>query len=367
MRKCLQCGNEFGVIRHVFRRGEFCSKKCFDNYGRDDSWRRAWESKTRVDGTDDPENAVTIVGKAVQQPSTTVVRWQEGDRQPPLYFIGGELPEFRLAQLMGPGRAIFGVRLRWPLAWREAATRNDPSALPKIEQIAAFYAEALRTQTHLSPCMLAGYSFEGIIAFETARQFQAMGGTVQMVILLDSRTKYPPPAPHVVAWPQLRKYWGLEQEGKDGRDSILSIGTGLLSSWPVFWWMLKKTFKGIGRRFQQAVLRDPGMLSDKTDEKGVHLRWGLIERLFVNAMNSYFPQRLDCRGFLFRVDSEDDTPVHGLGDALGWENLFGKGLEIIEIPGDHVTLMRAGPSNAILAKKMNDLLARSATKTTLVG
>ena len=104
------------------------------------------------------------------------------------------------------------------------------------------------------------------------------------------------------------------------------------------------------------------MLSDKTDEKGVHLRWGLIERLFVNAMNSYYPQRLDCRGVLFRVNSEDDTPVRGLENALGWENLFGKGLEIIEIPGDHVTLMRAGPSNLMLARKMNDLLARSATE-----
>ena len=166
---------------------------------------------------------LTIVGKTVQQPSTTVVRWQEGDCKPPLYFIGGELPEFRLAQLMGSGRAIFGIRLRWPLAWREAATRKDFSALPRIEQMAAFYAEALRTHTHLSPCMLAGYSFEGIIAFETARQFQAMGGKVEMVILLDSRTKYPPPAPHVVAWQQLRKHWGLVLEGQDRSESLLSL------------------------------------------------------------------------------------------------------------------------------------------------
>ena len=104
------------------------------------------------------------------------------------------------------------------------------------------------------------------------------------------------------------------------------------------------------------------MLSDKTDEKGVHLRWGLIERLFLNAINSYRPQRLDCRGVLFRVNSEDDTPVRGLDNDLGWENLFEKGLEIIEIPGDHVTLMRAGPSNVMLARKMNDLFARAATK-----
>ena len=126
--------------------------------------------------------------------------------------------------------------------------------------------------------------------------------------------------------------------------------------------MLPREVKRIGRRFQHAVLRDSGMLSDKIDERGVHLRWALIERLFLNAINSYRPQRLDCRGVLFQVVSEDDTPVRGLDSALGWESLFGKGLEIIEIPGDHVTLMRAGPSNVMLARKMNDLLARTATK-----
>ena len=362
MRKCLQCGSEFGVIRHVFRRGEFCSKECFDDYKRDDSWRRDWESKTRVDGTGDREDALTVVGKTVRPPPTTIVRWQEGEYKPPLYFIGGELPEFRLAQLMGSARAIFGIRLRWPLAWREAATRKEFFALPRIEEMATFYAEALRIHTHLSPCMLAGYSLEGVIAFETARQFQAMGGKVEIVILLDSRTKYPPPAPHVVAWQQLRKHWGLVFEGQDRSESLLSIGSGLWSSWPIVWWMLKREVKGFGRRFQHAVLRDPGMLSDKTDEKGVHLRWGLIERLFLNAINSYRPQCLDCRGVLFRVDSDGDTPVRGLDNDLGWENLFEKGLEIIEIPGDHVTLMRAGPSNAMLARKMNDLFARAATK-----
>jgi hypothetical protein len=49
-------------------------------YKRDDSWRRDWESKARVDGTANREDAPTIVGKTVQPaPATTVVRWQHGD------------------------------------------------------------------------------------------------------------------------------------------------------------------------------------------------------------------------------------------------------------------------------------------------
>ena len=165
--------------------------------------------------------------------------------------------------------------------------------------MATFYAEALRIHTHLSPCMLAGYSLEGVIAFETARQFQAMGGKVEIVILLDSRTNIRPQHPMWSPGSNCKSTGGLCSKAKIGVNPS-SIGSGLWSSWPIVWWMLKREVKGYGRRFQHAVLRDPGMLSDKTDEKGVHLRRGLIERLFLNAINSYRPQRLDCRGVLFR-------------------------------------------------------------------
>ena len=354
----MQCGKEFGVIRHVFRRGEFCSKECLEGHKRDDFWRRDWESKARVDDIDDRVDALTITGKAANKALTAVVRWQEGDHKIPLYFIGGELPEFRLAQLMGQGRTIYGIRLRWPLAWCKAATNNNSSALPRVEQMAALYAKALSVHTQLAPCVLVGYSFEGIVAVETARQFQAMGGKVEMVILLDARVRYPPLRPHVVAGEQLRQHWGSEAEAQ------IALGSRLWSSWSIIWWMLKREIRLIGRRVQQTVLRDPGMLSDKTDERGVPLRWGLIERLFLNAIKSYRPQRLDCRGVLFRVNSEDDGPVCGLDESLGWENLFSDGLEIVEIPGDHVTLMRPGPSQLTLARKMKDLLARFGTTLT---
>ena len=92
----------------------------------------------------------------------------------------------------------------------------------------------------------------------------------------------------------------------------------------------------------------------------MHLRWRLIERLFLHAIKCYRPQRLDCRGVLFRVDSEDDWPVRGLDKSLGWENLFGKGLEIIEISGDHVTLMRSSSDCLLLAQKLKELLAQLA-------
>jgi thioesterase domain-containing protein len=44
------------------------------------------------------------------------------------------------------------------------------------------------------------------MAFEAAHQFNRSGGQVELVMLLDSKAKYP--LPHVVAWQKLKKDWG---------------------------------------------------------------------------------------------------------------------------------------------------------------
>ena len=45
MRYCERCGLEFGVLRHVFLRGEFCSNKCFEGHKRDEALRVLWEAQ----------------------------------------------------------------------------------------------------------------------------------------------------------------------------------------------------------------------------------------------------------------------------------------------------------------------------------
>ena len=97
---------------------------------------------------------------------------------------------------MGLARAIFGIRLRWPLAWREAATRKEFFALPcqgSRKWPPSTRTRCVSTRTCHHACWRA-IPWKEVIAFETARQFQAMGGKVEIVILLDSRTKYSAPS-----------------------------------------------------------------------------------------------------------------------------------------------------------------------------
>jgi thioesterase domain-containing protein len=48
--------------------------------------------------------------------------------------------------------------------------------------------------------------------------------------------------------------------------------------------------------------------------------------------------------------------------SLGWADLFGKGLDIIQVTGDHFTMMREHPHDQNLAREMSDALDRHCTK-----
>ncbi len=92
------------------------------------------------------------------------------------------------------------------------------------------------------------------------------------------------------------------------------------------------------------------------DDLGRPMRWGLLERIYAHAEKSYRLQHLDCRGALFRT-SLDRTPERAFDYSLGWDGLFGGGLEVTELAGDHIAIMRQ-PHVTILAHEVSKFLDR---------
>nr|WP_276510374.1 amino acid adenylation domain-containing protein [Longimicrobium terrae] len=66
--------------------------------------------------------------------------------------------------------------------------------LTAIHELAARYADAITARFGGEPCLLAGWSFGGLVAFEAARQLAARGVEVQRVLLLDCRLPVTGPA-----------------------------------------------------------------------------------------------------------------------------------------------------------------------------
>jgi thioesterase domain-containing protein len=66
----------------------------------------------------------------------------------------------------------------------------------------------------------------------------------------------------------------------------------------------------------------------------------IIERIYRHAMIGYRPQVLPSRGMLFvSKDDWQSNAYRQLDDSLGTSRWFGGGLEVLDVPGDHVTVL----------------------------
>ncbi len=283
-----------------------------------------------------------------------VVQLQKGVAEPSVYLIHAGLDEFRLAQMMGDKYPIFAVEVPLPLAWRNAVAANQTDAFPTMEQLVAPYVTELSAHTGSSPCVLAGYSFAGRVAFEVAHQLQRQGGKVESVILFDTWAKTP--NPYHIAWQNLRHCWSENPDRRLSDRLSASIRSSFRRGRLIIQWLIEKEKLRARSLFLRPVL-NPNELTPMLDDEGMPLHWGLLERLYMRLNDSYQPRPLDSRGILFRTEMIDvKKSIRAINDSLGWQNLFTKGLEIVPITGDHHSMIREDCHN--LAQGVNEVLER---------
>jgi len=84
------------------------------------------------------------------------------------------------------------------------------------------------------------------------------------------------------------------------------------------------------------------------------LPWGILDRAYTRILESYRPRPLESRGVLFRTDG--NAVLRGFDDSQGWNNLFTRGLEIVPVSGDHISIV--SEHHPLLARQMNEVLQR---------
>ena len=148
---------------------------------------------TTDEGYDGPQISPQAIEKALglqNQPETIYSGDNYDSGAYPLFLIhdgsGVCLQYRRLAPLH---RAVFGI--------------HDPKFLSQnswtgIPAIAKEYAEIIR-RTYDKPCILGGWSFGGVVAFEAAKILMDTGHEIAGVILIDS----PPPIDHQPLSPEI--------------------------------------------------------------------------------------------------------------------------------------------------------------------
>jgi amino acid adenylation domain-containing protein len=126
------------------------------------------------------------LAKALQQheeiaPPSPIIVVQHGGTRRPFFFLhgdykGGAFYCFPLAHELGADQPFYAV---------EPYKFHDVTALPTLETIAATHIEKLRSIQPEGPYMLGGFCNGGLFTYEMARQLQAQGQAVDLLVLME--------------------------------------------------------------------------------------------------------------------------------------------------------------------------------------
>jgi amino acid adenylation domain-containing protein len=277
-----------------------------------------------------------------QAPSSwsSLMAIQPGGSRPPLFCVhaqGSEALEYRVfAGHLGPDQPLYGLS---PQGLDGKLPPHD-----RVEDMAAHYMDEIREAQPEGPYYVGGWSFGGVIAFEMARQLRSAGQEVALLALFDTYSRPPVRS----ARPSFLRFAGWRLEFHVGAMSRLEPGKrlGYLSARAssAAGWVRRRCAAWLGR------LR--GGLS-----RPLPTAYDFVRSANQEAARVYRPQPYDGTITLFRATgmglASSDDPY------LGWGDVPGVDIEVIEVPGVHRSILREEEDIRTLAEKLSERLERA--------
>ncbi|MGK5631436.1 thioesterase domain-containing protein, partial [Streptomyces sp. URMC 123] len=228
---------------------------------------------------------------------------------------------------------------------------SDIGQFERLEDLAAHYVTAVRQAFPHGPYRLGGLSFGGLVAFEMAQQLVAAGEEVDVLTLFESSLPGTPP-------------------DRGGPRELLAYRTHHYAR------VFELIFHRSVRLSEQELLPldEQGQLdllhqrvAEVLDgDIGVDLFRATVEavRTARAMMRGYRPAPWDGPLHLFlgrepMPEGINDPEFYRPDRALGWDAVAPR-LEIVDVPGDHLTLLNP-PNVEVLARHLRPLLEGRAT------
>jgi amino acid adenylation domain-containing protein len=264
------------------------------------------------------DQAEVLRSKDWQEKDSSLVIIQTGGTKPPLFCIhyyGGNVLIYRdLARLLARERTVYGLQA----LGLEGKTRPHT----RIEEMAAHYIEEIRSVQPVGPYHLAGASMGGNIAYEMARQLKSMGEEVGVVALFDTV--------------------GIPKNSRPMHDRVqihlMQLG--------------RRTFQDkIGYLLERSRFRITRFIYGSYLLTGLPLPrflWDL-EHTTLQAFINYRPGQFDGDVMLFRATHR--APGTTKSPYLGWDTIIGGKIKIVEVPGEHATILME-PGVRVVAKAL---------------
>jgi aspartate racemase len=239
-----------------------------------------------------------------------VIAVQPNGSKPPLFCIHGYNSYRQLAHYLGPDQPFYGLGQHFSgkRVWHD---RVEDRARAHVREIYAIQPRG--------PYYLAGHSFGGVIAFETAQQLQSDGHEVAFLGLVD--TAFPGPRPN--AWRRfcdgtIKQWHILARLDAAGRRRYLAYGLKAVVQW----------------RFKAAQCYAYHLIGKSlpSDLLTFYIDEILFGRKYPKEQSRYQPRPYNGQVHYFKAS-------YSSGHVTSWKAVVMRGLVVHEIPGTHLTMI----------------------------
>jgi amino acid adenylation domain-containing protein/FkbM family methyltransferase len=303
-----------------------------------------------------------------------LVELQGSGSQPPLFFVhpagGTVICYLELARCLGPDRPFYGLQT--------PGFYGEQPLYTSVEELAAHYIEALKTVQPEGPYLLGGWSLGGIIAYEMAQRLVAQGQRVSQLFLLDCNA---PGQSDGGAEGDEGEEKSLKENEENGGilagDEALQIIELFGEALPISREELDQ-FEGderIGYVMRTAL--DLNLLPPDIDVAQVRLLLAVF-KTNARAMRRYLPQVYPGAVTLLKTTeqtaaspysepSPDEQVANTTQDSTrGWRDLAAGGVRVIDIPGEHRTIVN-NPHVETLALRIGECLVEDGRQSSADG
>jgi thioesterase domain-containing protein len=280
---------------------------------------------------EDLAHLLRVGGGAGDEP--VLLRLQEGGLQgkearPPLFLMhaagGRALAYVELARALGPAWPVWGLQDVAP-----------PDAPRTLSGMAEKYLRHVRRVRPAGPYLLAGWSFGGRLAFEMARQLAAAGEEVAFVGMIDTGLAEP-----------------IDRQTSDAD----LLAEQLAAELPLDPDELRREADPVAAVVARA--QQEGALPPDYPVEDARRQLQLF-KAHLEVARTDRPQPYPSPVTFFAAEEQPELPA-GVPDepGHGWGAFAGK-LEILPVPGNHVTLMRDPGNLDVLAARLRGAMERT--------
>jgi amino acid adenylation domain-containing protein len=252
-----------------------------------------------------------------------------------VHAVGGNILEYNeLVGHLSADQPYYGLQ--------SVGLDGRSSPLTDIRSMAAAYLSEIKSVQPNGPYYLGGRSFGGTVAYEMARQLKSEGEEVALLAIFDSYPKgWQKLYPVEVARSYSRRFLRLRLE----RHLRVWMRLGTIEK--IRYASSKIGYKS--KKFKNVLWRIVQKVRPPADTIGSMIR--NIEEVNYTALRSYVPDVYEGKVTFFCAD-EEVCPEENL---TGWQRLARGGVDVVNVPGDHQTMIKE-PHVGVLAEKLELVL-----------